>query len=240
MSAMLELIDFKYNYGGVQAVKGINLQINQGEIVTLIGANGAGKSTTMRTISGLTDPRGVRGKILFEGKEIQKMAGHKITKMGLSHVIEGRHIFGKLTVDENLDMGAYLSKDRKSVRVDKAEMYELFPRLLERKNSLGSNLSGGEQQMLAIARVLMNHPKMILLDEPSLGLAPIIVTEVFKAIKRLNEENGITIFFVEQNSKIALNSANRGYVMQTGEIVISGTCQELLNDEAVRKAYLGE
>lgn len=239
MSAMLELIDFKYHYGGVQAVKGIDLQIQQGEIVTLIGANGAGKSTTMRSISGLTDPNGVQGKILFEGKEIQKMSGHKIAKMGLSHVIEGRHIFGKLTVDENLEMGAYLRKDTKNIRADKEDMYHLFPRLLERKTSLGSNLSGGEQQMLAIARVLMNHPKMILLDEPSLGLAPIIVTEVFKAIKRLNEENGITIFFVEQNSQIALNSAKRGYVMQTGEIVVSGTCEELLSNENVRRAYLG-
>ena len=240
MSALLELVDFRYNYGGVQAVKGINLQINEGEIVTLIGANGAGKSTTMRTICGLTEPHGVHGKIIYNGKEIQKMSGHKITAMGLSHVIEGRHIFSKLTVDENLEMGAYLRKDTKNIRADKEEMYRLFPRLLERKTSFGSNLSGGEQQMLAIARVLMNHPKMILLDEPSLGLAPIIVAEVFKAIKRLNEEDGITIFFVEQNSKIALNAAQRGYVMQTGEIVISDSCENLRNNEAVKKAYLGE
>ena len=240
MGALLELVDFRYNYGGVQAVKGINLQIREGEIVTLIGANGAGKSTTMRTICGLTEPHGVHGRIIYGGKEIQKMSGHKIAAMGLSHVIEGRHVFSKLTVDENLDMGAFLRKDTKNIKADKEEMYRLFPRLLERKTSLGSNLSGGEQQMLAIARVLMNHPKMILLDEPSLGLAPIIVTEVFKAIKRLNEEEGITIFFVEQNSKIALNSAQRGYVMQTGEIVASGTCDELRSDEAVKKAYLGE
>jgi len=240
MSALLELVDFRYNYGGVQAVKGISLEIREGEIVTLIGANGAGKSTTMRTICGLTEARGVHGKILYNGREIQKMSGHKITAMGLSHVIEGRHVFSKLTVDENLDMGAFLRKDTKNIRADKEEMYRLFPRLLERKTSLASNLSGGEQQMLAIARALMNHPKMILLDEPSLGLAPIIVTEVFKAIKRLNEEDGITIFFVEQNSKIALNAAQRGYVMQTGEIVLSGSCEALRNDEAVKKAYLGE
>lgn len=240
MSAMLELEDFRYSYGGVHAVKGISLQINEGEIVTLIGANGAGKSTTMRTICGLTEPQGVQGKIVYKGKEIQKLSGHKITAMGLSHVIEGRHIFSKLTVDENLEMGAYLRKDTKNIKADKEEMYRLFPRLLERKTSLGSNLSGGEQQMLAIARAMMNHTKMILLDEPSLGLAPIIVTEVFKAIKRLNEQEGITIFFVEQNSKIALNSAQRGYVMQTGEIVISGSCTDLSNNEAVRKAYLGE
>ena len=232
MGALLELVDFRYNYGGVQAVKGINLQIREGEIVTLIGANGAGKSTTMRTICGLTEPHGVHGRIIYGGKEIQKMSGHKIAAMG--------HVFSKLTVDENLDMGAFLRKDTKNIKADKEEMYRLFPRLLERKTSFGSNLSGGEQQMLAIARVLMNHPKMILLDEPSLGLAPIIVTEVFKAIKRLNEEEGITIFFVEQNSKIALNSAQRGYVMQTGEIVASGTCDELRSDEAVKKAYLGE
>lgn len=240
MSALLELVDFRYHYGGVQAVKGISLEIKEGEIVTLIGANGAGKSTTMRTICGLTDPHGVHGRIIYNGKEIQKMSGHKITAMGLSHVIEGRHVFGKLTVDENLDMGAYLRRDTKKIRSDKEEMYRIFPRLLERKASLGSNLSGGEQQMLAIARALMNHPKMILLDEPSLGLAPIIVAEVFKAIRRLNEEDGITIFFVEQNSKIALNAAQRGYVMQTGEIVVSGTCEALRNDEAVKKAYLGE
>lgn len=240
MSALLELVDFKYRYGGVQAVKGINLHIDTGEIVTLIGANGAGKSTTMRTICGLTEPQGVQGKIIYNGKEIQKLSGHKITSLGLSHVIEGRHIFSKLTVDENLEMGAYLRKDTKIVKEDKEEMYRLFPRLQERKTSLGSNLSGGEQQMLAIARALMNHPKMILLDEPSLGLAPIIVTEVFKAIKRLNEEDGITIFFVEQNSKIALQAAQRGYVMQTGEIVIQGNCAELLANEEVKKAYLGE
>lgn len=239
MSVMLEVRDLHYYYGNIHSVKGISFHVEQGEMVTLIGANGAGKTTTLQTISGLTNARGVRGQILFEGRPIQKLSGHKIAQMGLSQVLEGRRVFGKLTVEENLLTGAYLRKDTKNIMEDLQNIYHLFPRLLERKTSMGGNLSGGEQQMLAIGRALINRPKMILLDEPSLGLAPLIVKEIFEAIKRVNSE-GTTILFVEQNSKIALNTASRGYVLQTGEIVLEDTCENLLNNEAVRKAYLGE
>lgn len=238
MSKLLELKDFHYSYGNIQVVKGIDLYVEEGEIITLIGANGAGKTTTMQTISGLTPASGVSGTIEFEGKPIQKLPGYEITKRGLIQVLEGRHIFSQLTVLENMETGAYLRKDRKVVKDDIQKMYRLFPRLEERKTQLGGTLSGGEQQMLAIARAMIGQPKLLLLDEPSLGLAPIIVKEIFEAIKQIRE-TGTTIMFVEQNSKIALNTADRGYVMQTGEIILHDTCESLMNNEQVQKAYMG-
>ena len=238
MSKLLELKDFHYSYGNIQVVKGIDLYVEEGEIITLIGANGAGKTTTMQTISGLTPASGVSGTIEFEGKPIQKLPGYEITKRGLIQVLEGRHIFSQLTVLENMETGAYLRKDRKAVKDDIQKMYRLFPRLEERKTQLGGTLSGGEQQMLAIARAMIGQPKLLLLDEPSLGLAPIIVKEIFEAIKQIRE-TGTTIMFVEQNSKIALNTADRGYVMQTCEIILHDTCESLMNNEQVQKAYMG-
>ena len=192
----------------------------------------------MQTISGLTPASGVSGVIEFNGKQIQKLPGYEITKRGLIQVLEGRHIFSQLTVLENMETGAYLRKDRKGIKDDIQKMYKLFPRLEERKMQLGGTLSGGEQQMLAIARAMIGQPKLLLLDEPSLGLAPIIVKEIFEAIKQIRED-GTTIMFVEQNSKIALNTADRGYVMQTGEIILHDTCESLMNNEQVQKAYMG-
>lgn len=236
--ALLELKNFQYFYGNIEAVKGIDLKVEEGEMVTLIGANGAGKTTTMQTISGLTAASGVRGEIWFDGKRIDKKKGNKITAMGLSHVLEGRHVFSKLSVEENLKMGAYLRKDADGVKKDFQRVYDLFPRLLERKEQMAGTLSGGEQQMVAIGRAMMAAPKMILLDEPSLGLAPIVVKSIFEAIVEINRQ-GTTILFVEQNSKIALKTADRGYVMQTGKIVLTDTCENLSNNEEVQKAYLG-
>ena len=238
MAALLEVKNLHYYYGSIHAVKGIDLYVNEGEMVTLIGANGAGKTTTLQTISGLTPASGVRGEIIFAGKKIQKRRGNKIVGMGLVQVLEGRHVFSKLSVEENLMVGAYLRKDRQKVKEDLEKIYELFPRLLERKPQMAGTLSGGEQQMLAIGRAMISNPKMILLDEPSLGLAPLIVKEIFEAIKRINNE-GTTVLFVEQNSKIALNTANRGYVVQTGEIALTDTCANLLENEDVQKAYMG-
>ena len=238
MSRLLELKNFHYAYGNIHVVKGIDLYVDEGEIITLIGANGAGKTTTMQTISGLTGASGVSGEILFAGKPIQKLPGHEITKRGLCQVLEGRHIFSQLTVLENLETGAYLRKDKKNVKGDIQKMYKLFPRLEERREQMGGTLSGGEQQMLAIARAMVGRPKLLLLDEPSLGLAPLIVKEIFEAIKEIRQD-GTTIMFVEQNSKIALNTADRGYVMQTGEIILSDTCENLMKDEQVQKAYMG-
>lgn len=236
--ALLELHDFHYSYGNIHVVKGIDLTVEEGEIVTLIGANGAGKTTTLQTISGLTEARGVRGRIEFNGKEITGLEGNKIAKMGLVQVLEGRHVFSKLTVEENLMIGAFTRKDSRQIREDLKKVYQRFPRLEERRLQSGGTLSGGEQQMLAIGQALIANPKMILLDEPSLGLAPLIVAEIFEAIRGINRE-GTTILFVEQNSKIALNTASRGYVMQNGEIILQDTCEHLMNDENVRKAYLG-
>ena len=238
--ALLEIKDFHYYYGSIHAIKGINLHVDEGEIVTIIGANGAGKSTTLKTISGLTDAKGIRGEILFDGKKISGLGGHKIAGMGIMQVLEGRHIFSQLSVYENLMMGAFLRKDTKNIKDDVESIYKRFPRLEERKNQMGGTLSGGEQQMLAIARALINKPRMMLMDEPSLGLAPIIVAEIFEAIKQINKEDGTTSLLVEQNSKIALNTANRGYVMQTGECVMDGYCSDLLNDEGIKTAYLGK
>lgn len=238
MPALLEVKDLHYSYGGIHVVKGVHLRVEEGEIVTLIGANGAGKTTTMRTISGLTDASGVRGEIFYKGKPIQKLPGHKILRLGLSQVLEGRHIFSKLTVYENLLTGACCRRDKSGVEKDLKEVYELFPRLEERKAQLGGTLSGGEQQMLAIARSMLSKPELMLLDEPSLGLAPIIVRDIFQSIKRIREQ-GTSIFFVEQNSKIALSTADRGYVMQTGEILLHDSCANLLENEEVKKSYLG-
>ncbi|MDR2391140.1 MAG: ABC transporter ATP-binding protein [Planctomycetota bacterium] len=238
MAPLLEVKNLHYYYGNIHSVKGIDLHVDEGEIVTLIGANGAGKTTTLQTISGLTSPRGVRGEILFEGKPIQRLRGNRVAGLGLVQVLEGRHIFPKLSVEENLLTGAYLRKDAAGIRKDLDEIYALFPRLLERCAQMGGTLSGGEQQMLAIGRALISKPRMMLLDEPSLGLAPLIIKEIFIAIKRINSE-GTTILFVEQNSKIALATASRGYVLQTGEVVMHNTSENLFNNEDVKKAYLG-
>lgn len=238
MAAILELKNFEYYYGNIHAVKGIDLYVEEGEMVTMIGANGAGKTTTLQTISGLTNPKGISGEIWFDGKRIDRKKGNKITAMGLSHVLEGRHVFSHLSVEENLNMGAFLRRDRAGIKTDFARVYELFPRLLERRTQSAGTLSGGEQQMLAIGRAMMAKPKMIVLDEPSLGLAPIVVRGIFEAIKEINKQ-GTTILFVEQNSKIALSTADRGYVMQTGEVVLTDTCENLVSNEDVKKAYLG-
>ncbi len=236
--ALLELKNFHYYYGNIHVVKGIDLEVDEGEIVTLIGANGAGKTTTLQTISGLTAASGVKGEILFDGKPVQKKNGYEICKRGLAQVLEGRQIFSQLTVLENLQIGAYARKDKQGIEADIQRMYKLFPRLEERKDQMGGTLSGGEQQMLAIARAILSKPKMLLLDEPSLGLAPLIVREIFEAIRQIREE-GMTILFVEQNSRIALSTADHGYVMQTGEIIMHDSCENLLNNDEVRKAYLG-
>ncbi len=238
MAKLLELVDFHYYYGNIHSVKGVNLYVEEGEIVTLIGSNGAGKTTTLHAISGLSKRRGTEGKILFKGKEIQAVDGHRIASMGIAQVLEGRHIFSKLSVEENLLMGAYLRKDKAGIKKDLDKVYQRFPRLLERRTQMGGTLSGGEQQMLAIGRALIGQPVLMLLDEPSLGLAPLIVRDIFIAIKEINRE-GTTILFVEQNSRIALSTANRGYVMQTGEIVITDTCERLMENAEVKRAYLG-
>ncbi|HBR03112.1 MAG TPA: ABC transporter ATP-binding protein [Ruminiclostridium sp.] len=238
MAKVLELVDFHYYYGNIHSVNGINLYVDEGEMVTLIGANGAGKTTTLQSISGLTKRRGIRGKILFKGEEIQNYSGSKVAALGIAQVLEGRRIFSKLTVEENLRLGAYLRKDTQNIKKDIEDVYRRFPRLLERRSQMGGTLSGGEQQMLAIGRSLLSRPKLLLLDEPSLGLAPLIVKEIFVAIKEINRE-GTTVLFVEQNSKIALSTANRGYVMQTGEMVMSDTCKNLMANSEVQKAYLG-
>ena len=238
--ALFELHDFHYYYGNIHAVKGIDLEVNQGEMVTLIGANGAGKTTTMQAISGLLDPKGIRGKIIFDGKEIQGLPGQKIAALGISQCIEGRHVFSKLTVLENLRIGAYLRKESEAtIKADIEDIYKRFPRLEERSWQLAGTLSGGEQQMLAMGRAMMAKPKLLLMDEPSMGLAPLIVDEIFRTTVEINKELGTTILFVEQNSNIALKTAHRGYVMQTGEMVINDTCQNLMSNEEVRKAYLG-
>ena len=239
MAALLEIHNLHYYYGNIHVVKGIDMEVHEGEMVTMIGANGAGKTTTLQTISGLTPASGIRGEIVFDGKNIAKVGGDKIAKMGLSQVIEGRHIFSKLTVRENLMMGAYCRKEAAGLQDDLKMIYDLFPRLEERRNQLGGTLSGGEQQMRAIARSLISRPKMIMLDEPSLGLAPIVVEEIFKAICRINKEEGKTILFVEQNAKIALQTASRGYVFRNGEIVFHDSSENLENNEEIRAAYLG-
>ena len=239
MEHLLELRDMHYYYGGIHAVKGVNLYVDKGEIVALIGANGAGKSTTLNTVAGLTNSLGVRGQIFFKGENIAGKKGHSICQKGIMAVVEGRHVFAQMSVYENLKMGAYRRRDTTQILKDIEAVYEIFPRLLERKDQMAGTLSGGEQQMLAIGRALVNKPEIILLDEPSLGLAPIIVEDIFKTIKKINEQNGTTILLVEQNSRLALNTASRGYVLQNGEVTISGSCEELRNDPRVQHAYLG-
>ncbi|MDD7393358.1 MAG: ABC transporter ATP-binding protein [Eubacteriales bacterium] len=232
---MLKVDNINVYYGSIHAIKDISFEVCRGQIVTLIGANGAGKSTTLQTVSGLLHSK--TGSIEFLGKSLAGVAPHRIVEHGLAHVPEGRRVFLQMSVEENLEMGAY-TRPRSEISDSIADVYSRFPRLKERRKQIAGTLSGGEQQMLAIARALLLHPKMLLLDEPSLGLAPLIVKEIFEAIKRVNAE-GMTILFVEQNSKIALETASRGYVLQTGEIVLGDTAENLLNNEEVKKAYLG-
>ena len=239
MSHLLEIKNLHYYYGQIHAVKGIDLYIDEGEIVTLIGSNGAGKSTTLNTIAGLTRSVGVRGEILYKGMNIAGKNGHYVCKKGIMAVVEGRHVFSQLSVYDNLKLGAYRKKDKKAIEAEIEAVYDFFPKLRERKEQMAGTLSGGEQQMLAIGRALVNKPDLILLDEPSLGLAPIIVDDIFDKIKEINRVNGTTILLVEQNSKLALHTASRGYVLQNGEISLSGNSEDLLNDPRVQKAYLG-
>ncbi|MBW2335521.1 MAG: ABC transporter ATP-binding protein [Deltaproteobacteria bacterium] len=234
---MLELKNIKTFYGNIQALKDVSIEISEGEIITLIGANGAGKSTTLMSICGIVPPRS--GEILFMGKPIQDMAPNNIVSLGICQVPEGRRIFPFLTVAENLDMGAFLRKDKDEIKRDIEYIYELFPILAERRNQAGGTLSGGEQQMLAISRALMAKPRLLLMDEPSLGLAPLIVKQIFEIIKKINTENKTTIFLVEQNANMALKVAHRGYVMETGRVSMSDTAANLLANDEVRKAYLG-
>ncbi len=234
---MLVLEGVDVFYGRVQALHGLNLHVDDGEIVTLIGCNGAGKSTTLRTISGLLRPK--KGGVSFGGKSLRDLPPHSIVALGLSHVPEGRRIFTHLTVRENLDMGAYLVRDAKSAAERLDRVFSLFPRLKERMDQPGGTLSGGEQQMLAIGRALMSRPRMLLLDEPSLGIAPILVKEIFDEIARINREEGTTILLVEQNANLALRLARRGYVLETGRIVLEDEAGRLLADPQVKEAYLG-
>ena len=234
---MLKVNNIKSYYGNIQALKGISIDINEGEIITLIGANGAGKTTTLMSICGIVPPQS--GKITFMGEDITNLSPDKITAMGIYQVPEGRRIFPYLSVQENLDMGAYLRNDKEEIKNDLKYIYELFPILYERRNQQGGTLSGGEQQMLAISRALMGRPKLLLLDEPSLGLAPKLVTQIFDVIKKINKENKTTIFLVEQNANMALHIAHRGYVMETGLIKLVDFAKELLKNKEVKKAYLG-
>ena len=236
MTNMLKVDDLSVHYGVIQAVKNVSFEVNEGEVVSLIGANGAGKTSILRTISGLVLPSG--GKIEFLGQEIQKAPARKIVASGLSQVPEGRHVFSGLTVMENLEMGAFLHKDRDENQKNLKKVFDRFPRLEERKNQDAATLSGGEQQMLAMGRALMSKPKLLLLDEPSMGLAPIFIQEIFDIIQDIQKQ-GTTVLLIEQNAKKALSIADRGYVLETGKIVLSGTGQELLASDEVRKAYLG-
>jgi branched-chain amino acid transport system ATP-binding protein len=234
---MLELRNVKTFYGNIQALKGISIKIAEGEIITLIGANGAGKSTTLMSICGIAPPRS--GEIFFMGQPIQELSPNKIVALGISQVPEGRRIFPRLSVMENLDMGAFLRPDKDGVKKDIDYIFSLFPILAERRTQAGGTLSGGEQQMLAISRALMARPRLLLMDEPSLGLAPIIVRQIFDIIKKINAESNTTIFLVEQNANLALKVAHRGYVMETGRITLSDSAEKLLANDDVRKAYLG-
>ena len=235
---MLKVKDIHTFYGNIEALKGVSIEISEGEIITLIGANGAGKSTSLMSICGIIPPRS--GEITFMDQPITNMKPDKIVSMGICQVPEGRRIFPYLTVTENLDMGAFLRKDKSEIKKDMEYVFELFPILAERRHQAGGTLSGGEQQMLAISRALMARPQLLLLDEPSLGLAPLIVKRIFEIIKRINTENNTTIFLVEQNANLALQVAHRGYVMENGRIVLSDEAGRLLSNEDIRKAYLGE
>ena len=235
--AMLEVKDLEVYYGMIQAIKGISFQVEEGEIIALIGANGAGKTTTLHTVTGLLPAK--KGSVLFEGKDITKVPGHKIVSMGMAHVPEGRRIFAQLSVLQNLRMGAYTRKDKEEIEETLKMVYRRFPRLEERSNQIAGTLSGGEQQMLAMGRALMSHPKIILMDEPSMGLSPIFVNEIFDIIKEVSK-GGTTVLLVEQNAKKALSIADRAYVLETGRLVLEGAADVLMNDDSVKKAYLGE
>ncbi len=233
---MLKLEHLSVHYGAIEALKDVTLHVDKGEIVALIGANGSGKTTTLRTISGLLKKSS--GGLFYEDRDLSKMQASNIVRLGISHVPEGRRIFPRMTVYENLEVGAITRKDPEGVKKDFKKSFELFPRLLERKDQMAGTLSGGEQQMLAIARGLLSKPKLLLLDEPSLGLAPLIVEEIFRIIKEINEE-GVTVLLVEQNANLALTYAHRGYILKNGYIDLEGTSKELANNEDVKKAYLG-
>ena len=235
--AMLEVKNLEVYYGVIQALKGISFEVNQGEIIALIGANGAGKTTTLHTITGLLKAKA--GSIVYNGMDVTKTPGYKLVGMGLAHVPEGRRIFATLTVLQNLKMGAFTRKDKAEIDETLKMIYKRFPRLEERKNQMGGTLSGGEQQMLAMGRALMSHPKMIVMDEPSMGLSPIYVNEIFDIIQSINND-GTTVLLVEQNAKKALSIANRAYVLETGTIALSGDAKELMNNDQVKKAYLSE
>ena len=234
---MLKIQNIKSYYGNIQALKGVSIDVSEGEIITLIGANGAGKTTTLMSISGVVPPR--EGQILFRGEPIHKKSPDEIVKLGICQVPEGRRIFPGLTVMENLDMGAFLRNDKAGIKEDLAYVMDLFPILAERKSQAGGTLSGGEQQMLAISRALMARPEILLLDEPSLGLAPLIVKRIFEIIAKINQEHGTTIFLVEQNANLALKVAHKGYVMENGEITMVDSAKNLASNEEVKKAYLG-
>ena len=235
--AMLEIRDLEVCYGMIQAIKGISFEVKEGEVIALIGANGAGKTTTLHTVSGLLAPKA--GSVIFEGKDITKIPAHKIVSYGMAHVPEGRRVFASLSVYQNLKMGAYTRNDKEEIEESLRMVYSRFPRLEERKNQPAGTLSGGEQQMLAMGRALMSKPRIILMDEPSMGLSPIFVNEIFDIIKQVSA-GGTTVLLVEQNAKKALSIADRGYVLETVKIVMEGNAQDLLNDESVKKAYLGE
>lgn len=235
--AMLEVKDLQVYYGMIQALKGISFEVNEGEVIALIGANGAGKTTTLHTITGLLPAK--EGSVVFEGTDITKTPGHKIVSMGMAHVPEGRRVFANLTVYENLKLGAYTRKDKAEIAESIENVYKRFGRLMERKDQIAGTLSGGEQQMLAMGRALMSRPKIILMDEPSMGLSPLYVNEIFDIIKEISA-GGTTVLLIEQNAKKALSIADRAYVLETGNIVLSGDAQTLMNDESIKKAYLGE
>lgn len=235
--AMLKVTDLEVSYGMIQAIQGISFEVEQGEVIALIGANGAGKTTILHTVTGLLKSKA--GKIEFEGKDITKLPGHKIVALGMAHVPEGRRVFADLTVLENLKLGAYTRNDKQEIDDTLKMIYKRFPRLEERKSQLAGTLSGGEQQMLAMGRALMSHPKIILMDEPSMGLSPIFVSEIFNIIKEISA-SGTTVLVVEQNAKKALSIADRAYVLETGKIVLAGAAKDLLENDSVKKAYLGE
>ena len=235
--AMLEVKDLQVYYGVIQALKGISFHVNQGEVIALIGANGAGKTTTLQTLTGILSPKS--GSIVFEGKDLTRTPAHKIVEMGMAHVPEGRRVFADMSVYENLLLGAYTRKDKAEIAESLASVYKRFPRLEERKGQRAGTLSGGEQQMLAMGRALMSRPRIILMDEPSMGLSPIFVNEIFDIIREVSE-SGTTVLLVEQNAKKALSIADRAYVLEIGSITMDGKAEDLLNDEAVQKAYLGE
>ncbi len=234
---MLKLKNIETFYGNIQALKGVSIDISEGEIITLIGANGAGKTTTLMSICGIVPPR--TGEILFLGEPIHQLAPNKIVSLGICQVPEGRRIFPYLTVLENLDMGAFLRNDKAGIKKDMEYIFELFPILAERRHQAGGTLSGGEQQMLALSRALMARPRLLLMDEPSLGLAPLVVRQIFEIIRKINRESNTTIFLVEQNANLALKVAHRGYVMETGRITLSDSADRLLANEDVKRAYLG-